>query len=537
MQILFIGDIFGKPGREIARRAIPALVEQRGLDFVIANVENSAAGFGVTGDVADTILGYGVDVMTSGNHIWDKKEVLEYLPREPRLLRPGNFPAGVPGRGSIVGRTRTGEPVGVLNLMGRVFMTPLDDPFALALREVESLRAKTRVIFVDFHAEATSEKIAMGWHLDGLVTAVVGTHTHVQTADERILPKGTACLTDAGMTGPARLDHRRHRRGRARTVRQRDAHQVRGRDRRRAAERRHRHGRSEDRPRDGHRAPQSVGRRGRGARGGHARPVARLIDPRTAAHCRSRPRCPISFRSRSRTIARRRAPTERRVVTVSQLTASIRGLLESGFGDLWVEGEISNCKLWNTGHMYFTLKDGGAQIKAVMYRSAVRYLKFKAEDGLRVIARGRIGVYEPKGEYQLLCDHLQPQGFGALQLAFEQLKKKLQAEGLFDASRKRPLPALPAKIGIVTSLDGAALARHHQGPHPPPSQHPPRHPAGAGPGRGRRRRDRRRRPLHRAACQASMSSSSGVGADRPRISWPSTRSRSRGRLPAVPCRS
>ena len=151
------------------------------------------------------------------------------------------------------------------------------------------------------------------------------------------------------------------------------------------------------------------------------------------------------------------APAERRVITVSQLTAKIRGLLESGFGDVWVEGEISNCKIWNTGHMYFTLKDGGAQIKAVMYRSAVRYLKFKAEDGLRVIARGRIGVYEPKGEYQILCDHLQPQGFGALQLAFEQLKKKLQAEGLFDSARKRPLPALPAKIGIVTSLDGAAL--------------------------------------------------------------------------------
>ena len=202
MQILFIGDIFGKPGREIARRAIPALVEQRGIDFVIANVENSAAGFGVTGDIADAILGYGVDVMTSGNHVWDKKEVLEYIPREVRLLRPANFPAGVPGRGSVVGRTRTGEPVGVLNLMGRIFMPPLDDPFAVALREIDALRAKTRVIFVDFHAEATSEKIAMGWHLDGRVTAVVGTHTHVQTADERILPKGTACLTDAGMTGP-----------------------------------------------------------------------------------------------------------------------------------------------------------------------------------------------------------------------------------------------------------------------------------------------------------------------------------------------
>jgi 2',3'-cyclic-nucleotide 2'-phosphodiesterase len=202
VRILFIGDIFGKPGREIARRAIPALVEQRDIDFVIANVENSAAGFGVTGDIADTILGYGVDVMTSGNHIWDKKEVLDYIPRQAKLLRPANFPPGAPGRGSYVGRTRTGEPVGVINLMGRIFMAPLDDPFAAALREIDAMRAKTRVIIVDFHGEATSEKVAMGWHLDGRVTAVFGTHTHVQTADERVLPKGTACLTDVGMTGP-----------------------------------------------------------------------------------------------------------------------------------------------------------------------------------------------------------------------------------------------------------------------------------------------------------------------------------------------
>jgi 2',3'-cyclic-nucleotide 2'-phosphodiesterase len=202
VRILFIGDIFGKPGREIARRAIPALVERREIDFVIANVENSAAGFGVTGDIADTILGYGVDVMTTGNHVWDKKEILDYIPRQPKLLRPANFPAGVPGRGSYLGRTRTGEPVGVLNLMGRIFMAPLDDPFAAALREIEQLRAKARIIIVDFHAEATSEKVAMGWHLDGRATAVFGTHTHVQTADERILPRGTACLTDAGMTGP-----------------------------------------------------------------------------------------------------------------------------------------------------------------------------------------------------------------------------------------------------------------------------------------------------------------------------------------------
>ena len=202
MNILFVGDIFGKPGREVARRAIPAIVEQRSIDFVIANVENSASGFGVTGDIAETILRYGVDVMTSGNHVWDKKEVLEYIPRQTKLLRPANFPAGVPGRGSYLGKTRTGEPIGVVNIMGRVFMTPLDDPFAVAVKEIEALRAKTRVILVDFHAEATSEKVAMGWHLDGRATAVIGTHTHVQTADERLLPKGTAYLTDAGMTGP-----------------------------------------------------------------------------------------------------------------------------------------------------------------------------------------------------------------------------------------------------------------------------------------------------------------------------------------------
>jgi len=202
MRILFIADIFAKPGRELVRRVLPALVHEREIDFVIANAENSAAGFGVTGDIADVLLSYGIDAMTSGNHIWDKKEILEYIPRQPKLLRPANFPAGTPGRGTFLGRTRTGQPIGVLNLMGRVFMTPLDDPFAAALREIEALRAKTRVIIVDFHAEATSEKVAMGWHLDGRVTAVLGTHTHVQTADERVLPKGTAYLTDVGMTGP-----------------------------------------------------------------------------------------------------------------------------------------------------------------------------------------------------------------------------------------------------------------------------------------------------------------------------------------------
>jgi exodeoxyribonuclease VII large subunit len=147
----------------------------------------------------------------------------------------------------------------------------------------------------------------------------------------------------------------------------------------------------------------------------------------------------------------------RRVLTVSQLNASIRDLLEGQLGELWVEGEISNCRVWNTGHMYFTLKDGTSQVRAVMFRMALRYLRFKPTDGLRVIARGQLSCYEPKGEYQIICEHIEPHGLGALQLAFEQLKKKLQAEGLFDATRKRPLPSLPRKIGIVTSLDGAAI--------------------------------------------------------------------------------
>jgi len=202
MNILFIGDIVGRPGRELVQKGLHGLVEHFDIDVTIANAENAAAGFGITRDIGDTILEWGVDVMTSGNHIWDKKEALEYIATEPRLLRPANYPAGVPGRGSYVAQTRDGRAVGVINVMGRVFMTPIDDPFAVVLREIEAIRHRTRVIFVDMHAEATSEKIAMGWHLDGKVTAVIGTHTHVQTADERVLPNGTAYLTDAGMTGP-----------------------------------------------------------------------------------------------------------------------------------------------------------------------------------------------------------------------------------------------------------------------------------------------------------------------------------------------
>jgi len=202
MNILFVGDIVGRPGRELIRKGLRALVDRYSLDLVVANAENSAAGFGVTKEIGDTLLEWGVDVMTSGNHIWDKKEAIEYIAGEPRLLRPANYPAGVPGRGTYVARTGDGRAVGVINVMGRVFMLNIDDPFAVVLREIENIRHQTRVIIVDFHAEATSEKVAMGWYLDGKVTAVIGTHTHVQTADERVLPNGTAYLTDAGMTGP-----------------------------------------------------------------------------------------------------------------------------------------------------------------------------------------------------------------------------------------------------------------------------------------------------------------------------------------------
>ena len=202
IRLLFIGDIVGRPGRDLVRLGLRGLVDYHHVDFVIANAENSAAGFGITREIGDQLLDWGVDVMTSGNHIWDKKEALDYIGIEPRLLRPANYPAGAPGRGSYLVRTRDNISVGVVNVMGRVFMLNIDDPFAVVLKEIDELKQRAHIVFVDFHAEATSEKIAMGWHLDGRVTAVVGTHTHVQTADERVLPRGTAYITDVGMTGP-----------------------------------------------------------------------------------------------------------------------------------------------------------------------------------------------------------------------------------------------------------------------------------------------------------------------------------------------
>ncbi|MEO8681181.1 MAG: TIGR00282 family metallophosphoesterase [Vicinamibacterales bacterium] len=203
MRLLFIGDIVGRPGRDLVRRHVRALASFHRADLVIANGENAAGGAGITRDNANEILGAGVDVITTGNHVWDKREALEFIKDMPQLVRPANYPEGTPGSGSHVATTRDGVRVGVVNVMGRVFLAALDDPFRAATREIARVReAGASVIFVDVHAETTSEKMALSWYLDGQVTAVIGTHTHVQTADERILPGGTACLSDVGMTGP-----------------------------------------------------------------------------------------------------------------------------------------------------------------------------------------------------------------------------------------------------------------------------------------------------------------------------------------------
>jgi metallophosphoesterase (TIGR00282 family) len=202
MRILFIGDIVGAPGRRVVLERLQDIVANEQIDLVIANGENAASGFGITPRLAEELLSAGIEVLSGGNHIWDRKEVLDFIAREPRLLRPANFPAVSPGSGLFCGMSRIGIPYAVLSLQGRIFMVGNDDPFSVADRELARLLPETKVIIVDIHAEATSEKRAMGWHLDGRVSAVIGTHTHVATADDQILPGGTAYITDVGMTGP-----------------------------------------------------------------------------------------------------------------------------------------------------------------------------------------------------------------------------------------------------------------------------------------------------------------------------------------------
>ena len=200
--LLFIGDIYASVGRGLVARHLPEIVAAEQVHLTIANGENAAGGFGITPPLAEELFNYGVNVLTSGNHIWDKREIYDYLPRQQRLLRPANYPVGLPGAGVLVKEARNGVPVAILNLQGRAHMAPIDCPFRKADELLTALPPGVKVRFVDFHAELTSEKIAMGWYLDGKVSAVVGTHTHVPTADTRILPAGTAYQTDAGMTGP-----------------------------------------------------------------------------------------------------------------------------------------------------------------------------------------------------------------------------------------------------------------------------------------------------------------------------------------------
>ena len=202
MRVLFIGDIVGSPGREIVRERLADLVSTRQIDLVIANGENSAAGFGITPRIAEELFGYGIEVLSGGNHSWDKREILEFMPHERRLLRPANFPDSNPGAGMYVGTARNGVKYAVINVQGRIFMPSNEDPFRKVDELLATLPADVGFVLVDMHAETTSEKMALGWYLDGRVTAVVGTHTHVTTADERILPAGTAYITDVGMTGP-----------------------------------------------------------------------------------------------------------------------------------------------------------------------------------------------------------------------------------------------------------------------------------------------------------------------------------------------
>lgn len=201
MRILFIADILGGPGRKAAKYLLPALMEKEEIDFCIANGENAAGGFGLTMEIAEELFHLGIDVLTSGNHIWDRKEIIPFLDTEDKILRPVNYPPDNPGRGAGVFGARNGLLVGVINLQGRVFMREIDCPFRTVRQVIEELKKKAGLIIVDFHAEATAEKVAMAWYVDGLVSAVVGTHTHVQTADERVLPGGTGYITDAGMCG------------------------------------------------------------------------------------------------------------------------------------------------------------------------------------------------------------------------------------------------------------------------------------------------------------------------------------------------
>lgn len=203
VRILFIGDVVGRPGRKILKVYLKEIIQSEAIDLVIVNGENAAGGFGINSEISQELINAGVDVITLGNHTWDNREVFRVLENQPRVIRPANYPAGTPGEGFYIAETNQGVLVGIINLLGQVFLEALNCPFETAMENLNNIKRKTNIIIIDFHAEATSEKKALGWYLDGKVTAVLGTHTHVTTADERILPQGTGYITDIGMTGPS----------------------------------------------------------------------------------------------------------------------------------------------------------------------------------------------------------------------------------------------------------------------------------------------------------------------------------------------
>jgi exodeoxyribonuclease VII large subunit len=413
IKVLVIGDTVGKPGRQACQRLIPKLKDKYGIDFVVVNGENIASGSSITRDSVDEVFSSGVDVMTSGDHIFRKKEAAAIAEENHHILRPLNYPKEVPGHGFVVATTLGGIKVAVVNLLGRVFLQTVDCPFQSIETALKTIKSQTKVILVDFHAEATSEKVAMGWFLDGQVSAIYGTHTHIQTADETILPKGTAYMTDLGMSGPYR------------SVIGRDIDQVLFRFRTQMP------------------GPMEVATEDARLSGalieinietGKAKSIKSLTEP-----------------------AELNRETTQKIYTVSELTRGIRSLLESEFPAIWVEGEISNFKHHSSGHMYFTLKDEAAQISAVFFARANQFLKFDLENGQKVIAIGRISVYDQRGQYQIYVQRLEPKGIGALQLQFLQLKERLEKEGLFSEERKKPVPLYPKRIGLVTSPTGAAI--------------------------------------------------------------------------------
>ena len=398
VRILFIGDIVGKPGRELVRRGLPALVERSSVDLVIANAENAAAGFGITREIGDQLLGWGVDVMTTGNHVWDKKEAIDYIGAEPRLLRPANYPAGVPGNGSYVARTADGRGAGVVNVMGRVFMVAIDDPFDGCPQGSRGAQGRALRRFRRLSRRGHVRKDG-----DGLASRRQGhcgcRHAHARADRRRADPaEGHGVPDRCRHDGPARFDHRRRDRGGARAFSERDAGAIRDRDRptrgstRSSSKRTRRPGSATDIERISYSLDGST--RLPGCRRtcnplepcarGSGRPALRFpVPPSTLRAIAGASYCAGAASPRRRSAAG---------LSVTELTTRVRDRLETEFFEVWVEGELSNCRAVEHGHLYFTLKDGGTDPRRHLSIRRMRYLKFKPPTASASSRGGGVGV-------------------------------------------------------------------------------------------------------------------------------------------------